>query len=74
MTAAMVSAAALADANAPIRLCVTSAIGRSATVASVTMPSVPSEPMTRPSRSGPSSLAPNVAVDPSGNTTSTDRM
>ena len=45
MTVAMVSAASLADANAPIRLWVTSAIGRRATVASVTMPSVPSDPM-----------------------------
>ena len=57
MIAEMVSAASCAVAKLPIRLRVTGAIGRSATVASVTIASVPSDPISTPSKSGPSSAA-----------------
>jgi hypothetical protein len=70
MMAATVSPASRAVAKLPIRLRVTGAIGRSATVASVRIASVPSEPMSTPSKSGPSSSALRWITVPSARTAS----
>ncbi len=72
MIAETASPAASVDPNAASWVVTASGLRSTRRVISVAMPSVPSEPMNAPSRSGPSgssALPPSSTISPSGSTT-----